>query len=105
MKAKQDRSPLDNIENPKRTQAVVENLVLSNLLDKGVLRSIKSRLGHFGEPVVASIQIFFVPQKESDKKGQKIESLFLEQPSPTHLQARKAILTSSFSEIIDNVLK
>ena len=99
-------SSLSKVKNPKRTQVVVENLVLGDLLSQDAKKFLNSRLAKYGQPVVASIQLFLVPKKgESVDKKERVESLNFEQPSPAHLEAKKSILTASFSKILDDILK
>lgn len=100
------KSPLENLRNPKRTQAVLGDLILLDLIDKEVIDSLKLKLSKFGDVVVSSIQLFLVPnKKDNQNKGQRVESLFFEQPSPLHFKNKKVIITTSLSEILDELLK
>lgn len=100
------RSVLEKLANPKRTQVILENLVLSDLIDRRTLGFLKERMYEFGKPVVSSIQLYFVSEKKDNvQKKERIESLLIEQPSPIHLNAKKVIITSSHSKLIDNILK
>ena len=101
-------SSLDKIKNPKRTQVVVEDLYLSELLDKNVVRDLREKfLEKYGEPIITSIQIFLVPQEKKVKKEEKsrIESLTLQQPSARHYKNKKVIISSSLGDVLEIFLK
>ena len=105
---KKTKSPLENLEKPTRTQAVVENLVLSDLLNNSSMSFLKSRLKEFGDVVVGSIEIFIVAgqdKKNGPDVNKRVESLTISQPSPAHLQVKKVIITTTYSKVLDNILK
>lgn len=106
---KKAKSPLEKIKEPKRTQVVVENLVLSDLFSNSSMNFLRSRLKEFGDVVVGMVEIFIVPAQ--DKKGipaekkKRVESLTISQPSPAHLKAKRVIVTTTYSKVLDNILK
>ena len=106
---KKAKSPLEKIKEPKRTQAVVENLILSELLSNSSLDFLRARLKEFGDIVVGTIEIFIIPSHDKKdtpaEKKKRVESLTISQPSPNHLKARKVIVTTTYSKVLDNILK
>ena len=104
---KETKSSLDKIKNPKRTQVVIENLHLSELLDKSVVKTLREKfLEKYGDPVITSIQVVLVPKKEKDIKKQKtVETLTFEQPSPRHYKNKKVVISSSLGDILEVFLK
>ena len=105
---KKTKSLLDKIKNPKRTQVVIENLHLSELLDENVIKALKDKfLEKYGEPIITSIQVFLVPPEKKVKKEGKsrIESLTFEQPSAQHYKNKKVIVSSSLGDVLEIFLK
>lgn len=99
------KSFLEEIKDPKRTQVVVENLILSDLIKDEIIAELKAKFVDFGKPIVTSVQIFFVPEtKDGDKKGDRIESVTFEQPSQLHYQDKKTIITSSHNKTLEILL-
>lgn len=106
---KKGESPLEKLGKPKRTQAVVENLVLSDLLSNSSLNFLKSRLKEFGDLVVGTVEIFIVPPSNKKnvaaEKSKRVESLTISQPSPNHLKAKRVVITTTYSKVLDSILK
>lgn len=96
---------LGEIKDPKRTQVVVENLVLGDLIKDEITTELEAKFVDFGKPIVTSIQIFLVPEtKEDSKKTDRIESITFEQPSQLHYQSKKTIITSSHNKTLEILL-
>ena len=95
------KNPLKSLKNPKGTQAIVENLVLGDLIDKAVMSDLSKRFKEFGTPIVAGISMFLVP---FDDQKKPIQSLSFDQPSPNHLKAKRVVITTNFSKVLDKLI-
>ena len=62
---KKSYSALEKIKNPKRTQIVVENLLLEELIDKDVIKSLKEKFStKYGQPIITSTACFSSKKRE-----------------------------------------
>jgi len=95
--------PLKKLKNPKRTQVVVGDFVLNELVDKGVLNGLKKKFNFDGEVVTATIQFYIVSKKGKDIKS--VDSITLEHPSHNHFENKTAVITANKNIVLEKFLK
>lgn len=96
-------SPLKKLKNPKRTQVVVGNFVLNELVDKSVLRGLKKKFNFDGEVVAATIQFYIVSKRGKDIKS--VDSITLIHPSHNHFENKITVITANKNTVLEKFLK